>query len=350
MKKPLASAVVLAGLMGVLALAGAGLAPQGTKTSLVDAAQGFLNTLSEQQRQVALLPYDTPQRLNWHYIPKSYRKGLQLRHMNAQQRQAAHRLLAACLSQVGYNKAVTIMALEEVLAKLEGPRSRFRRDPLRYYFTLFGTPGKQKRWGLSIEGHHLSLNFVLQGERIVAHTPAFFGANPGLIKGDYGVGPPRGTRVLKDEELLAFRLLHMLSEEQRGRAVIAAKAPRDIRSPGTAQPPLDPPQGLPAAEMTDAQREVLQQLIATYARNMPEPVAQARLAEIEKAGLDRVYFAWAGADRPGVGHYYRIQGPTFLIELCNTQPDSAGNPANHIHSVWRDLRGDFGIPVKKNSP
>ncbi len=337
----------LAVLVSLLGLGGAALGPAREKLSPAQAAQGFVKTLDAKGRKLVLLPFDTPQRLNWHFIPKSHRKGLQLRHMTARQRQAAHRLLAACLSQVGYDKAVVIMSLEEVLAKLEGPGRRFRRDPLRYYFTLFGTPDKEQRWGLSIEGHHLSLNFVFQGERIVAHTPAFFGANPGEVKGDYGVGPRRGTRVLKDEEALAFRLLHMLSAKQRKRAVIAAKAPRDIRGGGEPQPPQTPPEGLPAADMTPPQREVLQQLIAVYAQNMPEPVAQARLAEIEKAGLDRVYFAWAGADRPGVGHYYRIQGPTFLIELCNTQPDAAGNPANHIHSVWRDLRGDFGVPLKK---
>ncbi|MEX2467161.1 MAG: DUF3500 domain-containing protein, partial [Gemmatimonadota bacterium] len=36
-------------------------------------------------------------------------------------------------------------------------------------------------------------------------------------------------------------------------------------------------------------------------------------------------------------HYYRVQGPTFLIEYDNTQ-----NGANHIHSVWREFEGDFG--------
>ncbi len=349
MKRSCRMLISLAALMAALTLGGAVLGPARTQVSVVDAAKGFLATLDAKGRQTALLPFDTPQRLNWHFIPKTHRKGLQLRHMTQRQRQAAHRLLAACLSQVGYNKAVTIMSLEEVLAHLEGPGSRFRRDPLRYYFTLFGSPGTRGRWGLSIEGHHLSLNFVLEGNRIVAHTPAFFGANPGEVKGDYGVGPRRGTRVLKDEEVLAFRLLHSLSPSQRRRAVIAAKAPRDIRAGGEPQPPQTPPAGLPAADMTPQQREVLQQLIAVYARNMPDQVAQARLAEIEKAGLDRVHFAWAGADRPGVGHYYRIQGPTFLIELCNTQPDAAGNPANHIHSVWRDLRGDFGLPLKKGS-
>jgi hypothetical protein len=90
----------------------------------------------------------------------------------------------------------------------------------------------------------------------------------------------------------------------------------------------------------------LQSLIEEYAKTVSDDAAKARLEAVEKAGLGKVHFAWAGADKPGVGHYYRVQGPTFLIEFVNTQPDSAGNPANHIHSVWRDMRGDFAVPIK----
>lgn len=314
---------------------------------MTQAAQDFLAGLDEGQRSKARMDFDDPKRVDWHFIPKEQRKGLQLRDMNDQQRKLAAALLAASLSQAGHDKAVQIMDLEKILEKLEGPQARFRRDYLRYYFTVFGQPAEQGRWGLSIEGHHLSLNFVVENGKIVSHTPAMFGANPALVMSDVGVGPAKGTRVLAQEELLAFELLGALNDEQRQKAIIAEKAPADIRAAGQPQPPDAPPEGLPACEFNDQQLGLLRRLIEVYARNMPEEVAASRLAQIKEAGPEKVHFAWAGSTKPGVGHYYRLQGPTFLVEFVNTQPDSAGNPANHIHAVWRDTAGDFGLPLKR---
>jgi hypothetical protein len=189
------------------------------------------------------------------------------------------------------------------------------------------------------------LNFVVDDGRVVASTPTFFAANPTIVCQASPGGPPPGTRVLADEELLGFNLLQSLDDRQRSVAVIAEEAPREIRAAGEATAPAYAPDGLAMTEMNAQQQQVLRSLIAEYANNLPEDVSGERLEAIERAGEDKIYFAWAGADRPGIGHYYRIQGPTFLIEFVNTQPDAAGNPASHIHSVWRDPTGDFGIPV-----
>lgn len=310
------------------------------------AAEEFLAALSPEQRQTATEDFDAELRTDWHFIPKDDRKGLQIRDMSEPQRQAAHKLLSAALSQVGYAKATEIMSLEEILRELEGPSARFRRDPQRYYFTIFGRPQAEGHWGLSVEGHHLSLNFVVENGRVAHHTPAFFGANPAIVKTDLDVGPKKGTRTLADEELLAFELLESLTPEQRSVAVIAEKAPHDIRAGGEAQPPLTDPEGLPAERLGANQLKTLRALLNSYTEKMPAEVAAETWSDIEAAGFEKVHFAWAGADRPGVGHYYRVQGPTFLVEFCNTQPDSQGNPANHIHSVWRDMRGDFGIKLQ----
>ncbi len=314
--------------------------------AMTASAQKFVASLSDEQKEVALLGYDDASRFDWHFIPKNERKGLQLRNMSDEQQKLARNLLASCLSQVGYEKASTIMELEKILQKLEGESARFKRDYLRYYFTLFGTPGPGK-WGLSVEGHHLSLNFVVEDNRVVAHTPAFFGANPAVVKSSYGVGPAKDTRVLAKEELLAFDLLGSLNTDQRKTAVIADKAPADIRGPADKEPPQAAPEGIAVKDLTSEQRDTLKQLIAAYANNMPDRTAQQELAKIAEAGFEKVHFAWAGADKPGVGHYYRVQGPTFLIEFVNVQPDAAGNVANHIHSVWRDMAGDFAVPVAK---
>jgi len=309
-------------------------------------ASAFLETLNPEQRQVVVMEYASPQRVDWHFIPKDERKGLQLRHMNDAQREAAHALLKSALSQLGYDKSVKIMSLESLLNELEGGGGRFARDPVRYYFTVFGDPSPESRWGLSVEGHHLSLNFVVEGDRIVSSTPQVFCSNPATVKTENKVGIEVGTRVLKDEEVLAFELVNSLSADQLAKALIAEEAFREVRDPGSPQPPQEPPVGLAVSGMTDEQSALLRKLVKTYTSAMVEQVATDRFRDIDDAGWPGVHFAWAGAREPGIGHYYRIQGPTFVIEFVNTQPDAAGNPANHIHAVWRDMRGDFALAVQ----
>jgi hypothetical protein len=311
------------------------------------AAEKFLGSLSDEQKSAATLKYDDPARLDWHFIPKDKRKGLQVKDMKPEQRKLAHALLAAALSEAGYEKASTIMELEAILRELEKQRTSGPiRDPERYYFTIFGKPGLEGHWGLSVEGHHLSLNFAVQDGRLVSTTPSFFGANPATVKTNAGVGPKVGTRILKDEEQLAFDLVNSFDEAQLKVAMLSDEAPRDIRGPTGAQPLEAVPEGLSVEKFTDAQKKTLWSLLEAYANSMPKEVAQRRLSRIKDAGVDQVRFVWAGARKPGIGHYYRVQGTTFLIEFVNTQPDSAGNPANHIHSVWRDMEGDFNIAKK----
>jgi hypothetical protein len=316
-----------------------------TATLTAENAQAFLSQLAADQQAIAHLPYESPQRINWHFIPLEERKGLQIRNMNDAQREAAHALLRSALSQIGYDKATKIMSLETLLHELEGSRRRFARDPERYYFTVFGEPKSAGRWGLSVEGHHLSLNFVFEGDEVVSSTPQVFCANPAEVKNENQSGIAVGTRLLRDEEALAFDFVKALTEEQKKTAIFDATAPKEVREPGTPQPPQDPPIGLPAAQMTSEQQQQLRKLIEVYTSAMPDDVASERLAAID-ADFGGVHFAWAGPTEPGIGHYYRLQGSTFVLEFVNTQPDAAGNMANHIHTVWRDMHGDFGVPVK----
>lgn len=320
-----------------------------TGRSVIQSAHALVATLSAEQKATVVLPAGSPQRVDWHVTPRAQRKGLQIKDMSDAQRQAALALLRSVLSQTGYDKAVKVMALEETIGELEKVRGGTAiRDPDRYYFTLFGEPSEVGRWGLSIEGHHLSLNFVVDSGRVIASTPIFFAANPNVVLEGMPGSVAKGTRVLADEELLAFQLMESLDLQQRKAAILDAKAPRDIRGSGQPQPPAYAPEGLSAAGMNETQQKLLKKLIAVYLGNLPSDLASARLNAIDEAGCDKVYFAWAGADRPGIGHYYRIQGPTFLIEFVNTQSDAAGNPACHIHSVLRDPRGDFANPAKRD--
>ncbi|HTN75183.1 MAG TPA: DUF3500 domain-containing protein [Pirellulaceae bacterium] len=310
-------------------------------------AEKFLATLGDEERKVAQLEYDSPKRVGWHFIPLAERKGLQIKHMNESQREAAHTLLKASLSQIGYTKATKIMSLELLLKELEKAKTGTPlRDSERYYFTVFGQPSTTGKWGLSVEGHHMSLNFVVEKNRVIASTPAVFCTNPATVKNELPGVIEKGTRVLALEEDAAFELLKSLTAEQKKVAIIDTTCPKEVRAAGEAQPPQGKAVGIAGSALEREQKQLLRKLVEVYLKNHPEQVVSDRLDQIETAGWDNLHFAWAGAEQPGTGHYYRIQGPTFLVEFVNIQPDAAGNPANHIHCLWRDLRGDFAIAVE----
>ena len=319
-----------------------------TVLPLVDAAAGWIDTLDAGQRARGVRGFGDASRTDWHFVPKPERKGVQLRDMTAAQEAAALALLRATVSHGGYEKSVAIMSLDEILRRLEGNRAKNIRDPKRYFFTVFGTPSDTGTWGLSIEGHHLSLNVTVRDGVVVDSTPQFLGANPAEVRTTFASLPEAGHRVLGDEEALAFDLVRSLDAAQRTTAVIAAEAPREIRAAGEPQPSTEPPAGIAHADLEPGQRDVLRALIETYAGVMPDDVADERMRLVETApgGWDAVRFAWLGALEPGIGHAYRVTGPTFLIEFVNVQPDAEGNPANHIHCVWRDRTGDFDLPAR----
>ena len=313
--------------------------------SMTKAATAYLGSLDEKQRAQSTMAYDSEKRVDWHFIPKKERKGVQIRDMKPEQRKAAAELLRASLSKSGYGKAQKIMALEGVLHELEKENpGKFLRDTERYFYTVFGEVAEDKRWGLSIEGHHMSLNFVVDQGKVVSSTPTVLCANPTIVPSDMA-GFKKGDRVLAKEETLAFELVNSLSEEQLKVVLIAEKAPREIRGAGAAQPPQEEAVGATYDSMTAEQKKLLKELVFEYMEVMPEDVMKSRNQAIIAGGPGNIRFAWAGSRKPGVGHYYRIQGPSFLVEFVNTQPDAAGNPASHIHSIWRDMSGDFGIPV-----
>jgi hypothetical protein len=296
---------------------------------MAEAAENFLAALTPEQQAKAVYEFKNDERFDWHFIPKP-RKGLPFKEMTPPQRLLAHALLSSGLSQRGYMKATTIMSLEQILYDLKDNVPS--RDADLYFVTVFGQPGKAS-WGWRVEGHHLSLNFALEGDRVLAVTPSFFGANPAQIQ----AGPRKGLRVLAGEEDLARELVKSLSPDQRTVAIVATNAPREIITGSDRKARALEPMGIPASRMTQPQKELLLKLLREYVLRYRSEIAEDDLKAIQQAGEDKIQFAWAGGLEPGQGHYYRIQGPTFLMEYDNTQ-----NDANHIHSVWRDLLNDFG--------
>jgi len=302
---------------------------------MADAANAFLASLTPEQHAQATFAFTADERLNWHFIPR-VRKGLPLRDMTGEQKQLAHALLAAGLSQQGYIKASSIMSLDQVLKNMEGGKGPMR-DPEGYFFSVFGEPSATGTWGYRIEGHHVSQNFTIVNGKVQG-APSFFGTNPAEIL----EGQRKGLRVLAREEDLARQLVKSLTADQKKTAVVSTEAPKDILTEASRKAALNgQPSGLAISKMTASQHAIFQSLMDEYCRNMTDQIDQVREDQISKAG-GNIYFAWAGGEDPGQGHYYRIQSPSFLGECDDTQ-----DHANHIHSVWRDFDGDFGLDLLK---
>jgi hypothetical protein len=310
-----------------------------TARRMLDGALLFLGSLTGEQKGKAIYPLSSEERFNWHYIPRS-RNGLPLQEMDGSQRKFAHALISSGLSREGYAKAMGIMGLETILKELEGEARRFVRDPDLYYITLFGEPSDESSWGWRVEGHHLSLNFFIAHGGYIAPAPTFFGSNPAHVPEGYRLS---GLRILAQEEDLARQLLISMKAEDRARIIVDPEAPTDIMTGAEKRVKLDTPIGVPMSEMGAEQKKLFLELVTVYLHRMPEDVAYSRMNEIEKEGTSHIHFAWAGSEIRGSPHYYRLQGPSFLVEYDNTQ-----NNANHIHTVWRDLRNDWGEDLLKD--
>ncbi len=327
---------------GVVALAGAN--HHSAADAMATAATAFLTSLDGEQADIARFDFNAKERTEFHFVPDNNfaatygypRPGLTYRRMQGQQRHLADALLTTGLSASGMRKAKTIQSLEDILRIQEGDLTG-RRDPLKYYFSVYGEPGSEGSWGWRAEGHHMSVHFTVDDGELVATSPTFFGTNPNIVMD----GPRKGTAALKAEGDLGFALLGKLSAKQRGQAIVSSEAYRDILTHANSQAELnDHPAGLAASDMDDEQFALFNHIIRLYAHNVTAEAAAKRIAEAEATSRDDLHFAWAGSTTPGAGHYYRIHAPTFLIEYDNVQ-----NDANHVHSVWRDFDGDWGRDV-----
>ena len=303
------------------------------------AAGQFLAKLSDDQRSTASLSVeDEAERKNWHYTPVE-RQGLMLKDMDAVQVDYAHRLLATGLSGAGVHKAKSIIDLEPILREIEGPGGKWKRDPERYYVSVFGTPGDGRKWGWRFEGHHVSVNYTIVNGELIGPTPVFFGSNPARVLH----GEKEGIRALKEEEDVARDLLASLDDDQKKVAIVSDEAPADILTknvPKMGDELSSEPEGLGGRDMTEAQNATVQELIEVYVRRLPDAVAEQELARVRTVEAGDIRFAWAGSEERGEGHYYRVVGPVFLAEYDCTQ-----NDANHIHAVWRNPLNDFGDDI-----
>ena len=326
MARTIFNVVCLVVLLGTITLSQQ---PADPASAMSTAALNFLDSLNDEQEAAVRFPFDGEDRFDWHFIPRE-RKGVSLKMMTGSQRAAALDLVRTGLSEEGFTKAEIIRQLEQILFNQEG---RAIRDPDLYFFMVFGEPGDGNTWGWRYEGHHISQNWTIVNGTAIAATPQFFGSNPAEVRD----GPRQGLRVLGTEEDQARALLGSLNDSQRAAALLSDEAPSDILTRNQQTVTLLEDFGVAQKDLDADQQATLWSVIEEYASAQPGRIAEERLAAVHDAGLGGIRFAWMGGAAQGEPHYYRIQGPTFLIEYDNTQ----GN-ANHVHSVWRDFNGDFG--------
>jgi hypothetical protein len=300
---------------------------------MVTAANALLAALTPEQKKLAVYPLTDAERENWNFVPIA-RNGLPFKKTSTDVQALGIELLRTGLSHTGVAKVQAVMQLEIVLKELEKANPKQNRDPVNYFVTIFGEPAADKSWGWRFEGHHLAFNFTVVEGKHVFFAPSFLGTNPAEVK----AGPRKGERVLAQEEDAGHAFIASLDEAQRKLAIFDAKAPTEIATANKKR--VDPlaPAGISSAQLRPEQREKLLALFRIYAgRARPELAAEV-MAKVAATPADKFTFAWAGSlQRASGGSYYRLQTPDYLIEYDNTQ-----NNANHVHSVFRDFKGDFG--------
>ena len=212
----------------------------------------------------------------------------------------------------------------------------------KYYLGVFGKPGTDKRWGWQFDGHHLALNFTVV-DGVMTGAPALWGAQPDLIE----TGDEAGWRVFAAERAKGYALVHSLTEQQRPKAILSDKLPPGLFTGPQRDKALQTMEGLPASAMTPAQQAMLWSLIDEYVNNQAEPVALAHHRKIERDGFGKVRFLWMGSTDPARSCYFRVHGPSILIEYDNTGACREERDSNHIHSMFRDPSNDYGEDLLK---
>jgi hypothetical protein len=325
-------------LVSLFALAGLGAAAargsDGTGDAMTRAARLLVSSLAEEQRARALFPLDDDQRFELRLAPVPEWGGLSLAEMGVAQVVLLHQLLGASSSAPGFEKATGILALEDHL--VQGERQRGQVVPVhgigRYSAAFFGDPAPGAIWGWRLQGHHLSLNFLVSPQGVQASAPAFLGAQPHLV----AEGPRAGWRVLADEEDRGRALIAALDDQQRARARLADDMPRDMFAGARREYDLGEIRGIPYDELGADRQALLRELVETYLGNVPD-AALRRRAAVERGGWSSVRFGFIGTNVPGERLYYRVHGPEFLLEYC-----AVAQSPNHVHTIWRERNGDFG--------
>ncbi len=307
-------------------------APDQATGDIAAAAETFLATLDETQRAKVVFDFnDAAQRKRWSNLPTSMvqRGGLRMGDLTQPQQDAAMAVVAAALSEQGYEKVREITEADEVLRTSEG-NPMFGND--NYYISFLGQPSTTRPWMIQFGGHHLALNITLVGEQGTL-APSHTGAQPAIYELE-----GRTVRPLGRETDKAFALLSSLDEGQRRKAILGFQMHDLVLGPGRDGQTIQP-EGIQGSALSEKQRDMLLDLVGEWTGIMHATVAKAKLDEI-KGSISETWFAWSGPTEKGSAAYFRIQGPTVFIEYAPQR--LGGDPTRHIHTIYRDPANDYG--------
>jgi hypothetical protein len=312
-------------------------------TSIVKAAQTFLQSLDQDQLKKAQHKFDDTLRYKWSNFPVGMvpREGVRYGDLSDKGRIAFHEMLSTMLSSQGYLKVTGIMQLDDVLGIVmdKGIVEKLQWSYNNYFISVWGTPDEKEYWGFNFGGHHMALNLTMHGKD-VSFTPLFVGTDPSQPQ----TSQYAGWRVLSKEEDYGFLLLNMLSKEQQSKAILKQEVPKDIITNPQSSQRITSYYGISAREFNKDQAEIFKILIQEYLHNFEHDLAHGLYDKILKNGFDKVYFAWVGASQRHAPHYYIINSPDFLIEYDNV---GFQNDGNHIHAIMREKNNDFGADILK---
>jgi len=306
-----------------------------TTARIVSAARAVVAAVDEGARAKLVYPFDSPQKTNWSNLPSGIykRNSLRIGDLNANQRATVMKLLAAALSAEGYRKVVDVMHGDEVLRQgaTGGRGPAFGED--EYYLAFVGSPSTTTPWMLQFGGHHLAINLTLAGSQ-VSMTPSLPAAQPASFSWE-----GKTVRPLGDENDKGFALINALDEKQRGQAILNYRVADLVLPPGQDGKTIQP-EGIRASALTPAQQTMLWDIVREWSGIMADAFAEPRLTEL-KSHLNDTYFAWSGPTTNGSVIYYRIQGPTLVIEYA---PQKS---VDHIHTIYRDPTNEYGAKIAK---
>ena len=309
------------------------------------AAAAFLAALTKEQRSKTMFPVDDDEWRKWMNQHFYIRQGVSFLEMTDTQRDAAFSLLGASLSAKGLKLSRDIMHLNETLAELNN-NDHEQYGEWRYAITMMGEPSATEPWGWQIDGHHLIINYFVLRDQVVM-TPAFYGSEPVIASS----GKYKGTSILQTEQADGLALLLDLNDAQRKKAVLSvSKTGNNNLTEAFKDNVVLDYAGVPASELSAAQKKRLLALIDLYISNEDSGHARIKMDEVRKH-IDQTSFAWIGGSEKDGVYYYRIHSPVVLIEFDHQLPvgirQLVPNPRvpfhDHIHVVVRTPNGnDYG--------
>jgi hypothetical protein len=306
-----------------------------TTARIVAAAQAVIASVDAAARAKLVFPFDSPQRTNWSNLPSGIyqRNSLKLGDLTAPQQAAVMRLLSTALSADGYRKVVDVMNGDEVLKRgaTAGRGPAFGRD--EFFIAFIGTPSTTTPWMLQFGGHHLAINLTMAGSQATM-APSLPAAQPASFAWE-----GRTVRPLGDENDKGFALINALDDKQKAQAILNYRV-ADLVLGATEDGKTIQPEGIRASALSAAQQAMLWDLVREWSGISADSYADARMNEL-KSRLNDTYFAWSGPTTNGSVAYYRIQGPTLVIEYAPQKT------VDHIHTIYRDPTNDYGVKIAR---